>query len=94
MTRRRPPVRIAAGLVWALAIAGCSSTDERANAIEIEKEAAERDELIAAMQNHPSQQEGRKSEATGEPINVPTTVPPAPEDEHEHQQEQPDNHAN
>jgi hypothetical protein len=72
-----------------LALAGCSSTDERANAIEIEKETAERDELIAAMQNHPSQQEGRGSEATGEPINVPTTVPPAPKNEHEHREEPP-----
>ena len=90
----RLPVPISACLVWALALAGCGSTDERANAIQIAKEAAERDELIAAMQNHPSLQEGRKSDATGEPINVPTTVPPAPEDEHEHHQEQPDNHAN
>ena len=94
MTRKRPIGAIAAGFAWALALAGCSSTDERANAVEIERETAERDELIAAMQNHPSQQEGRGSEATGEPINVPTTVPPAPRNEHEHREESPQDHPN
>jgi hypothetical protein len=72
-------------LAWALASFACSPKAPVAN--DIQREEAERRELIEAMENHPAFSGGPANEAIGKPIDVPTTVPPKPPgstEEHQH----------
>ena len=73
-------------IVCAAALAGCAAKPS-APVDQVAKEAAEHQALVAAMKQHPSLQEGQNGSATGQPISVPTTVPPRPsgsEDGHTH----------
>ena len=74
---------------WALLLAGCGSDTIAMN--EVQREDAERQALIEAMKHHPALANGGNAEATGSPINVPTTVPPKPAggDEHHDHRDQP-----
>ena len=54
---------------------------------DVQRDDAERQALIQAMKRHPALLEGGNNAATGQPIDVPTTVPPKPpraEDRHNH----------
>ena len=74
--------------VWAAPLSACSQQESTDTADEVQREAAERQALINAMEHHPAL-ENRSAQATGKPIHVPTTVPPKPagRDEHHHRAE-------
>jgi hypothetical protein len=72
-------------LTLAAALSACSSP--KPPMTNLQREDAERQELIEAMKRHPSFTEGANNAATGKPIDVPTTVPPkaqGADDQHDH----------
>lgn len=72
-------------LSLAAALAACSSP--KPPMTNLQREDAERQELIEAMKRHPSFTGGGDNAATGKPIDVPKTVPPKAEgadDQHDH----------
>ena len=64
-------------LAWAAVLGGCSTQTPEMN--NLQREDAERQELIDAMKNHPAFDEGANGNAVGKPIDVPVTVPPKTE---------------
>lgn len=69
-------------LALTAALASCSS--QKPPMTNLQREDAERQELIEAMKRHPAFKEGGNSAATGKPINVPTTIPPKAKGADEH----------
>ena len=72
-------------LAWAALLTACGSDKIAMN--DLQREDAERQALIEAMKQHPALANGGNAEATGNPINVSTTVPPKSaggDEHHEH----------
>lgn len=72
-------------LAWAAVLGGCNTKPQEMNALQ--RENAERQELIEAMKRHPAFNEAENGAGVGKPIDVPTTVPPKAEgsdDHHDH----------
>ena len=61
-------------MIWAASLGACAPAEQPVN--EVQREAAERQALIEAMERHPALQNQAGGNATGAPIDVPTTVPP------------------
>lgn len=72
----------AALLAWASVLGGCNSQSREMN--DLQREDAERQELINAMKNHPAFNEADNGTATGKAINVPVTIPPKAKGSDEH----------
>lgn len=79
-------------MAWAASIGACSPSAPVDQ--ELQKEEAERQALIEAMEHHPALQNGTGDEATGKAINVPTTIRPKPKGNDGHQGHAPDPHSN
>jgi hypothetical protein len=81
-------------MIWAAALGACTPAED-AKTNDIARETAEREALINAMERHPALQNGA-AEATGRPIDVPTTVPPKADDAagHEHDEDPQHPHRN
>jgi hypothetical protein len=62
-------------LIWAASLGACTPKEPALN--EVQREDAERQALIDAMERHPALRNDQAgAQATGQPIHVPTTVPP------------------
>ncbi|NUT00713.1 MAG: hypothetical protein HOP96_07040 [Sphingomonas sp.] len=70
-------------MAWAPLLTACGSDRNAMN--EVQREDAERQALIEAMKRHPALANGGNASATGNPINVSTTVPPKVKGAVEHQ---------
>lgn len=72
-------------LIWAVSLGACTPKEPGLN--EVEREAAEQQALIDAMKRHPALRNDQTGvQATGQPIHVPTAVPPKADNAagHEH----------
>lgn len=86
------PARAKGLALFALAAALAACGSHKPPMTDVQRDDAERQALIQAMKQHPALADGGNNAATGNPIEVPTTVPPkAPgsDDRHDHPEPNP-----